>query len=110
VFIYTENLEEREKQARKAAQKQQKMEQLTQADLELIEKVNQAIDMAGSDDDGWSMLSEVGTALRRIDPGFDPRTYGAKQLAQLLRARKTFFDLKKPAGKSLILIRPKEEQ
>jgi len=48
--------------------------------------------------------------LRRIDPGFDPRTYGAKQLAQLLRARKTFFDLKKPAGKSLILIRPKEEQ
>ena len=110
VFIYTENLEEREKQKRKAVQKQQKLEQLTPADLELIEKVNQAIDMAGSDDDGWATLSEVGTALRRIDPGFDPRTYGAKQLAQLLRARKNFFDLKKPAGKSLILVRPKEDQ
>jgi len=36
VFIYTENLEEREKQKRKAVQKQQKLEQLTQADVELI--------------------------------------------------------------------------
>jgi len=110
VFIYTENMEEREKEKRKTVQKQQKIEQLSPTDLELIEKVNQAIDMAGSDDDGWSTLSEVGTALRRIDPSFDPRTYGAKQLAILLRARKNFFDLKKPAGKSLILIRAKEEQ
>ncbi|MFZ3071566.1 MAG: NYN domain-containing protein [Anaerolineaceae bacterium] len=109
VFIYTENLEELEKQKRKAAQKQQKVEQLSQAEIELIDNVNQAIDMVGTDDDGWTSLSEVGTALRRIDPGFDPRTYGSKQLAQLVRAKKTYFELKKLAGKSVILIRSKEE-
>ena len=96
VFIYTENLEEREAQMRKAAQKQQTLEKLTPAELALINNINQAIDM-------------VGTALRRIDPGFDPRSYGAKQLAQLVRAKKPFFELKKPSGKSVILIRSKED-
>ncbi len=109
VFIYTENLEERERQKRKAAQKQQKIEQLNPAEIELIDNINQAIDMVGTDDLGWASLSEVGTALRRIDPGFDPRTYGAKQLAQLVRTKKNAFELKKPAGKSVILIRSKEE-
>ncbi|HAE85262.1 MAG TPA: Maebl [Anaerolineaceae bacterium] len=109
VFIYTENLEEREAQMRKAAQKQQTLEKLSPAELTLINNINQAIDMVGTDDDGWASLSEVGTALRRIDPGFDPRSYGAKQLAQLVRAKKPFFELKKPSGKSVILIRSKEE-
>ena len=109
VFIYTENLEEREAQMRKAAQKQQTLEKLTPAELALINNINQAIDMVGTDDEGWASLSEVGTALRRIDPGFDPRSYGAKQLAQLVRAKKPFFELKKPSGKSVILIRSKEE-
>lgn len=109
VFIYTENLEEREKQKQEAARKQQKKEQLNPTEIDLIENINQAIDMVGTDDDGWTSLSEVGTALRRIDPGFDPRTYGSKQLAQLVRTKKSAFELKKPAGKSVILIRSKEE-
>lgn len=109
VFIYTENLEEREKQKQEAARKQQKKEQLNPTEIDLIENINQAIDMVGTDDDGWTSLSEVGTALRRIDPGFDPRTYGSKQLAQLVRTKKSAFELKKPVGKSVILIRSKEE-
>jgi uncharacterized protein (TIGR00288 family) len=110
VFIYTENLEERESQKKKAAAKQQQQAKLTPSEADLIDNIEQAIDMVGEDDEGWVSLSEVGTALRRIDPGFDPRTYGARQLAQLVRAKKAFFDLKKPTGKSVILIRSKEEE
>ena len=110
VFIYTENLEERESQKKKAAAKQQQQAKLTPSEADLIDNIEQAIDMVGEDDEGWVSLSEVGTALRRIDPGFDPRTYGARQLAQLVRAKKAFFDLKKPTGKSMILIRSKEEE
>lgn len=109
VFIYTENLEEREKQKKKVAAKQQEQVKLTPSEVDLIDNIEQAIEMVGTDDEGWVSLSEVGTALRRIDPGFDPRTYGSKQLAQLVRAKKPFFDLKKPTGKSIILIRSKEE-
>ena len=109
VFIYTENLEEREKQKKKVAAKQQEQVKLTPSEVDLIDNIEQAIEMVGTDDEGWVSLSEVGTALRRIDPGFDPRTYGSKQLAQLVRATKPFIDLKKPTGKSIILIRSKEE-
>ena len=52
-----------------------------QEEQTLIDNIEDAIEMAGTDDDGWARLSEVGTALRRIDPGFDPRSYGSRQLA-----------------------------
>ena len=99
VFIYTENLEELEKQKKRAAARQQKAEKLSSADVDLVENIEQAIEMVGTDDEGWTRLSEVGTAVRRIDPGFDPR-YGAKQLATLVRNLKSSFELKKMSGKS----------
>ena len=105
VFIYTENLEMRERQKRQAAARQQ----MSKEEQSLVDNIEDAIEMAGTDDDGWARLSEVGTALRRIDPGFDPRTYGAKQLAPLIRARKTHFDIKKLTGKSTIVVRTKDE-
>ena len=104
VFIYTENLEMRERQKRQAAARQQ----MSKEEQRLIDNIEDAIEMAGTDDDGWARLSEVGTALRRIDPGFDPRTYGAKQLAPLIRTRKTHFDIKKLTGKSTIVVRSKD--
>ena len=105
VFIYTENLELRERQKRQAAARQQ----MSKEEQSLLDNIEDAIEMAGTDDDGWARLSEVGTALRRIDPGFDPRTYGAKQLAPLIRARKTHFDIKKLTGKSTIVVRSKDQ-
>ena len=105
VFIYTENLEMRERQKRQAAARQQ----MSKEEQSLLDNIEDAIEMAGTDDDGWARLSEVGTALRRIDPGFDPRTYGAKQLAPLIRARKTHFDIKKLTGKSTIVVRSKDQ-
>lgn len=106
VFIYTENLEKRERQKRQAAARQQ----MSKEEQSLIDNIDDAIEMAGTDDDGWARLSEVGTALRRIDPGFDPRSYGAKQLAQLVRTKKAHFDIKKLTGKSTIVVRSRSEE
>ncbi len=46
-------------------------------------------------DDGWAPLSAVGSALRQLDPGFDPRTYGHKQLSQLVEAHPKIIEVKK---------------
>ena len=105
VFIYTENLEQRERQKKAAAAKQE----MSKEEQTLIDNIEDAIEMAGTDDDGWARLSEVGTALRRIDPGFDPRSYGSRQLAPLIRSRKTYFDIKKLTGKSTVVVRAKDQ-
>jgi uncharacterized protein (TIGR00288 family) len=105
VFIYTENLEQRERQKRQAAAKQK----MSKEEQSLIDNIEDAIETAGTDDEGWARLSEVGTALRRIDPGFDPRSYGAKQLASVIRNRKNYFEIKKLTGKSTIVVRTKDE-
>ncbi len=109
VFIYTENMVLPEVKKRKPSKLPEKQEDLSPQEIDLIAHINEAIDMAGTDDDGWANLSEVGTALRRIDPGFDPRTYGVKQLSQLVRAKKNHFEIKKMAGKSTIVIRSKDD-
>lgn len=106
VFIYTENLEKRERQKGHTATRQK----MSKEDQDLIDNIEDAIEMAGTDDDGWARLSEVGTALRRIDPGFDPRTYGSRQLASLVRTKKNYFDIKKLPGKTTIVVRSKEEE
>lgn len=106
VFIYTENLEQREREKRQTAAKQK----MSKEDQTLIDNIQDAIEMAGTDDDGWARLSEVGTALRRIDPGFDPRSYGSRQLATLVRNKKAYFDIKKLPGKSIVVVRMKDEE
>lgn len=109
VFIYTENMTVPESQKIKRSKQPVKSEELSPQELELIDHINEAIDMAGTDDDGWSNLADLGTALRRIDPGFDPRTYGVKQLSQLVKSKKNHFEVKKLAGKSTILVRSKAD-
>ena len=109
IFIYTENLGRVEVHKTGRVKETKPAEVINPQDMELVDLINQAIEMAESDDDGWTKLSEVGTALRRIDPGFDPRTYGFKQLSQLIKSKKNNFDVKKMPGKSLVLVRTKEE-
>lgn len=106
VFIYTENLEQREREKRQAATKQK----TSKEEQDLIDNIEDAIETAGTDDEGWARLSEVGTALRRIDPGFDPRTYGSKQLASLVRTKKSFFEIKKLPGKSTVVVRSIDQE
>ena len=102
VFIYTENLNRR---GRGSGSKPRKASSLSSQERELLELVNQAVDMVGPDDDGWTRLSEVGTALRRIDTGFDPRSYGHRQLSQLIKGHGSQIEMRKIANGAIIEIR-----
>ena len=53
---------------------------------------SQAIDMS-AEEDGWALLSDVGSNLRKLGPAFDPRTFGHKQLSQLIRSQPNEFQL-----------------
>jgi len=104
VFIYTENLK-RKSRGNGGGNGRKKTSNLTDQESELIDLVSQAMDMVGPDDDGWTRLSEVGTALRRIDPGFDPRSFGHRQLSQLVKGHSREFEMRKVANGAIIEVR-----
>jgi Fe-S-cluster formation regulator IscX/YfhJ len=71
-----------------------------------------AFDMAVHED-GWANLGELGFYLRQLDPGFDPRTYGFKQLSQLIKSQPTLFDVRardEAGGGSAVYARLKESR
>ena len=94
VFVYTENLAPKKGRHREAEEK---------SNPEWIPLVAQAIDMA-SQDDGWSLLAAVGSNLQKLNPAFDSRSYGHKQLSQLVKSQPDSFDIK---GKSAAYVRMK---
>ncbi|MGI6740316.1 MAG: NYN domain-containing protein [Brevefilum sp.] len=102
VFIYTENISRRSRS--NGGGTKRKTSNLSTQERELVDLVSQAIDMVGPDDDGWTRLSEVGTALRRIDPGFDPRSFGFRQLSQLIKEQNKQFEMRKIANGAIIEI------
>ncbi|MFU8826107.1 MAG: NYN domain-containing protein [Brevefilum sp.] len=104
VFIYTENIK-RKSRGSGGGDGRKKTSNLTDQESELIDLVSQAMDMVGPDDDGWTRLSEVGTALRRIDPGFDPRSFGHRQLSQLVKGHGREFEMRKVANGAIIEVR-----
>ncbi len=55
---------------------------------------------SAAEDDGWASLSSVGSFLRQLDPGFDPRTYGRKLLSQLVEDFPDFIEVDKRKTKS----------
>jgi hypothetical protein len=71
-----------------------------------------AFDMAVHED-GWANLGEIGFYLRQLDPGFDPRTYGFKQLSQLIKTQQALFEVQSrgdEAGGAAIYIRLRENR
>ena len=62
-------------------------------------------------DDGWAFLGTLGHHLRQLDPGFDSRTYGYKQLSSLIRGQTQTLEIKEvksKEGTSVIYVRFKE--
>jgi len=61
-------------------------------------------------EDGWSSLATMGFYLHQLDPGFDPRTYGFKQLSQLIKSYGKLFELKfkEESGTTSVDVRLKE--
>ncbi len=46
-------------------------------------------------DDGWAFLGAMGNKLRQLDPSFDPRTYGHRQLLGLIKAHRDLFEIRR---------------
>jgi uncharacterized protein (TIGR00288 family) len=55
---------------------------------------------AAQADDGWAPLGAVGAQLRILDPGFDPRKYGRRQLWMLAKDTGLFDFRPDPPGSS----------
>ena len=115
MFVYTENLvtetkpvkKSVKKPANKGDKKKEEKEEKEEADpMPILEK---AFGMAVQED-GWARLDHMGNALYQIDPAFDPRTYGQRQLSRLVGNLKENFEMKSQEieGSSLFYVKLKE--
>ncbi len=127
IFIYTENLVPKQQQRsrkerpapRRKAQPGREPEPEPEPEAETAEErprkydpvplLRGAFDMA-VEEGGWASLSTMGFYLRQLDPGFDPRTYGHKQLSQLIKSYQDLFEMKfqDDKGRTNVFIRLKE--
>jgi len=98
LFVYTENLITAKKlstpkNAPKGGIKKLKDEKEEADPMPLL---TQAFEMAVQQD-GWASLATMGNALYQLDPGFDPRTYGHKQLSRMMMKLKDQFEIQEKA-------------
>lgn len=111
IFVYTQNLVPQEELAAKRNGKRKTQtappEPVTPDPLPLLKA---AFEIAAGDD-GWAFLGTLGHHLRQLDPGFDARTYGYKQLSLLITGLPNYFEVKEvksPDGTSVIYVHLKE--
>ncbi len=117
VFVYTENLaitpsNNLEKTPVKDAEPVSEVSGKKTADIAQLERLFRTAFEVASQEEGWSSLSALGSSLRQLDPAFDPRTYGHKQLSQLVQAHTKFIEVRKTkttAGNTVISVRPKQK-
>lgn len=104
LFVFTENLTALEEKKDKRPPE----EHVESTDpVPLLKK---AYDLA-MQEDGFAFLGALGNHLRQLDPSFDSRTYGHKQLSMLIRSYPKLFEIredKSPSGPTLIYVRLKQ--
>ena len=54
--------------------------------LESVKRAVVTIVAENSDEDGWAFMGELGTALSKKRPDFDPRNYGFEKLTNLVKS------------------------
>lgn len=109
VFVYSENLLPDVDFNRQAKSKKSAAGvEVTAPDL--VPLLRKGFDLAVQDD-GWAFLGVLGQHLRQLDPSFDPRTYGYKQLSHLIKAQTDVFKMKvnkEQKGTAIISVTLKE--
>jgi uncharacterized LabA/DUF88 family protein len=109
VFVYSENLLPDVDFNRQAKSKKSAAGvEATAPDL--VPLLRKGFDLAVQDD-GWAFLGVLGQHLRQLDPSFDPRTYGYKQLSHLIKAQTDVFKMKvnkEQKGTAIISVTLKE--
>jgi uncharacterized LabA/DUF88 family protein len=71
---------------------------------ELMRKLRKAFNIAKGEEDEVS-LSLIGQALRRLDPGFDPRSYGHASLSSLVSALKDKLETRREEKGNTVMVR-----
>ncbi len=111
IFVYTENIGLEEDDDTESSCATIDVAETAEETLpDLMTLLKSAFDLAVQDD-GWAFLGVFGSRLRQLDPGFDSRTYGYKQLSLLISAHPDVFavrQVKNPDGNSAIYIRSKD--
>jgi hypothetical protein len=117
LFVYTENLVAEKKALQKKRTQSSKSKKSSSDSEPEPEKeeadpmpvLSQAFEMAVGQD-GWARLDVMGNAIYQVDPGFDPRTYGHKQLSRMLNKLKDKFEMrtKDLDGQFIFYVRMKE--
>lgn len=93
VFVYTENLSP-EPEFVKLEESQKITNGSKTAISDPLLLLKQAVEVSVQED-GWAPLTTMGQVLRQLDPAFDSRTYGYKQLSLLIQAHQSAFTVKK---------------
>jgi hypothetical protein len=129
VFVYTENLVAEQKASRAATQKRSQRSRKPSAPVtatstpavipvsvsepdgenDPMPLIRQAYEIA-EQEDGWARLDLMGNALAQLDPGFDPRSYGHRQLSRLVAGYKDVFQMRTQEidGSTLFYVKMKD--
>lgn len=115
LFVFTENLVQEKKATQQKRTKSSRAKQTgtepepEKEELDPMPILSQAFEMAVGQD-GWARLDVMGNAIYQVDPSFDPRTYGHKQLSRMLNKLKDKFEMrtKDLDGQMIFYVRMKE--
>ena len=107
LFVYTENLVAAKRTPAQSSQNKGGARKIGEPDP--LPLLTQAFEMAVQQD-GWASLASMGNALYQLDPAFDPRTYGHKQLSKMIGKFKERFEvrIKEMDGSTLFHVKLKE--
>ncbi len=112
VFIYTENLETFKTKTKPAKTKVKAVDSANSNNTpeDLTSLLQEAFDMSVQED-GWAHLATLGSNLYQLDPGFDPRTYGYKQLSSLIKSNTDLFEIRfeNYRGRTIVFVTIKDQ-
>ena len=119
VFVFTENLvpeiePQRPEPPRYRTPRTRRKSQVVEPVVtpSPVPLLRRAFEMAVQDD-GWAFLGTMGSRLRQLDPSFDPRTYGSRQLSTLIRTYPNIFEVKEvktEEGPAHVYVRLREQR
>lgn len=104
VFVLTDNLKFRDDVKSKGRPKQAGMSPKKAMDARKI-LIGAFDDVVG--EDGYALMASLGAQLRKLDPGFDPRSYGASKLVNLIENLPKDFKIERrgDGGSGVVLVR-----
>ena len=76
-------------------------------DADLVSIVTEAHEMVDQES-AWVDLRKIANNLKKLDPAFDPRTYGSSKLVKIIASRQDAFEVKRDRIRHRIMVRIKD--